>query len=341
MVVDVAALILVALYTILGYRYGLTGALLNLAGIIAGYVSCVLWCRPAAAMISQHTGMAPLIALPVASIAIFLLVTRGFYLAHLLVRWLTGGEKKGPSTFLTVDRLAGAGFGFTKGVALVMFLLWALPVLAGRGEVARTIDLAHSRLVVAAQGMIAGASRWGLSWVVEDPNAQLVLAQTIANPRDATKHAADLASNPKVKALTEDRLVAQAAAERGVAGVVASSRFEELVADPAFQRSLKGIGFTPRDGRNVSREEIGRCLDHLQGRVERLAAKAQKSKTATELKGFLADPSVQAKLKEGDVMSVLKDPRLTAITGIDLPKTRIPRLDGTTGQLPTGFPDGL
>jgi uncharacterized membrane protein required for colicin V production len=341
MIIDVAAVVLVLLYTLLGYRYGLTGALLNLAAIVAGYVSALLWARPVAAELSQRTGMVPLVALPVASIGLFLLVTRGFYLLHLFVRRLMEPDKKGPSAFLTIDRMGGAGFGFLKGVALAAFLLWGLPVLAGRGEVARAIRLAESHLVSATQAVISAGSRLGFSYVVDDSNAQLVLAQLVANPRESARHAGDLMSNPKLRALSSDPAILRAVAERGAAGALATDQFEPLVADPGFQRSLKGIGFAPRDGRYVTREELGRCLDQVQRRMERAGTALEKSKTATELKAFLGDAAIQSRLKDGDVMTVLKDPRLASMIGIDLANTKLPGLDGSAGKkLPLSLPGG-
>ena len=96
MVIDIVALVLILIYGIMGYRYGLTGALINLAGMLAGYVAAVFYARLGAVLLAERTGMAPLLTLPIASMLIFLVVTRSFTSLHLLVRKLLRGTSGGP-----------------------------------------------------------------------------------------------------------------------------------------------------------------------------------------------------------------------------------------------------
>src|SRR5688572_22564017 len=82
MYVDVAAIALVLFYGFIGCRYGLTGALSNLAGIVGGYIAAIFYAKTVGIEIAARTGMTPLLAIPIASLGIFLVVTRAFYLLH-------------------------------------------------------------------------------------------------------------------------------------------------------------------------------------------------------------------------------------------------------------------
>lgn len=316
MYVDLAALGLILIYGFLGYRYGLTGALINLAGMIGGYIAAVLYAREAAVMLASRTGMAPLFALPVASLLIFLLVTRSFYLLHLLVRKLLEGDTSGPSPLLTVDRMGGLAFGLLKGAAIVGFVLWGLPTLLGQSDMASQVGLSESNLASLVRTTIETAGRYGFSFLTDDPNAQAVLARAVAEPRATLQETATLVVNPRLKACLADPFVQQQARTLGLVGVVKSGQFDAVLADDAFQKGLKTIGFQPQNGRSVTREEIGRAVVNLNSQLQKKAAQMQSAEGWQEFQAFLADPQVQEQLRRGEVTALVNDPRLARALGM-------------------------
>jgi uncharacterized membrane protein required for colicin V production len=326
MYVDAVAVGLVLFYGLMGYRYGLTGALINLAGMVGGYLAAVWYSKDAAILLAQRTGMSPLIALPIASFALFLLVTRGFYLLHLIVRKLLEGDKSGPSPLLTADRMGGLAFGLTKGGVIVAFLLWGLPTLIGSGELAQRMGLNDSALTTVVQSGIQTVTRYGAGLLVDDPNAQSVIAQAIARPRYTVTELGKLAANPKLRAVTSNPVVAEAVRKQGMIGLVNSGAFDEVLADREFQQGLTNIGFNPRDGQAISREDVGRFVQDMNNRVEAKMASMKSAASSPEMTAFLQDPGVQEKLKAGQISEVLQDPRLTRALGM------------ATGTQPTAAP---
>lgn len=316
MYVDAVAVVLVLFYGLMGYRYGLTGALINLAGILAGYLASLWYARDAAVMLAERTGMAPLLALPIAGLGLFLLVTRTFYLLHLIVRKILEGDKTGPSPLLTADRMGGLAFGLAKGGFIVGFLLWGLPSLIGSGELAARMGLNDSQLTGAVQAGIQIATRYAASLLVDDPNAQNVLASAIARPRYTVQEVGKLVSNPKLRAATSNPHVAEAVRRQGLMGLVNAGAFDEVLADNSFQQGLTNIGFIPRDGKAISREDVGRFVQDMNTRVEAKMAAMKSAANSPEMTAFLQDPSVQDKLKAGQIGEVLKDPRLARAMGM-------------------------
>lgn len=315
--VDGAALVMVLFYGVMGYRYGLTGALINLAGMIGGYLAAVWYARPAAVELAARTALAPLLALPLASLLIFLVVTRAFYLLHLIVRKLLGeDDKNGPSPLLTMDKVGGLGFGLLKGTAIVGFVLWGLPTLIGSGALAGQVGLAESTAAGVVRTVLETTSRYAFGMVTDDPNAQAVLAHAVAQPRAALQEAAGLVNNPALKTCLSDPEVQQKLKSQDVQGFVNSRSFETLVADPGIQKSLKSLGFQPQSGTQLSRGEVGLSVMAVSTQMKTQLTKLQSAASTQEVQAFLADPKVQEQLKKGELVAVMNDPRLTKILGL-------------------------
>ena len=316
MYVDGVALGLVLIYGIMGYRYGLTGALINLAGMVGGYVAAVYYARPIAVELAGRTGIAPIFALPLASLFIFLLVTRAFYLLHLLVRKVLQDDKSGPSSILTMDKVGGLGFGLLKGTAIVGLLLWGLPNVIGSGALAGQVGLGESQVAGAVRSVIETAGRYGFGYVTDDTNAQAVMARAVAQPRVSLQAAANLVANPAVKTCLADAGVQQSLHAQDFAAVVSSRRFDAVLQDDAVQQELRTLGFQP-NGARVSREDVGRAVVPVAAQLKTKLGQLQSSPATQEIQGMLADPTVQEHLRKGEVGAVLKDPRLARALGID------------------------
>lgn len=343
MYVDAIALVLVLFYGFLGYRYGLTGALINLAGMVGGYIAAVMYAREGAVMLAERTQMSPLLALPIASVLIFLVVTRTFYLLHLLVRKLLEGDKTGPSPLLTADRMGGLVFGLVKGFAIVAFLLWGLPTLIGSGTLASQMGFSESNVTALVRGMIEAGSRYGFSMMTDDPNAQSVLAHAVSEPRVVLQEAANLVANPSLKGLVSDPGVQTKLRAQDFVGVVNSSQFDAVLADEAFQQSLKTIGFQPANGRTVTREEVGRMVLNVNTQMQKQLAQMKNAASTKEMQAMLADPAVQEHLKKGEITEVLRDPRLARAMGMDVPAGAATPAAATpaAGPIPSGEPRGM
>jgi len=316
MYIDAAACALLLIYGLIGYRYGITGAILNLAGMIGGYVAAVYYARPAAIVLAAHTGLAPLLALPLASMLIFLVVTRSFYLLHLIVRKLLEGDKKGPSKLLTVDRMGGLAFGLFKGGVIVGMLLWGLPSIVASSSFAKDAGLEDSQAIGLVRGGIDTVVRYGSTLFTDDPNLQNILARTAAEPRAELSEVAVLATNPTLKSILQDPAVQQDLRAEGPLGLVKSPAFAGAMSDPEFQKGLRGIGFAPPDGRAVSRQEVEQVVRTLTNKLGGVAESLKNSQTATELQTFLTDPAVQEQLRKGSFSQVLNDPRLNHAMGL-------------------------
>lgn len=324
--VDGAAAVMVLFYGVMGYRYGLTGALINLAGMVAGYLAAVWYARAGAVELAARTGLAPLLALPLASLLIFLVVTRAFYLLHLIVRKLLGeDDKNGPSPLLTMDKMGGLGFGLIKGTAIVGLVLWGLPTLIGSGALAGQMGLAESQAAALVRTVLETTSRYAFSLVVDDANAQSVMAHAVAQPRAAMQEAAGLVANPALKTCLADPEVQAKLRAQDVQAFVNTRAFETLVADPGVQQSLKSLGFQPQSGTQLARGEVALSLVNVSTQMKGQLTKLQSAASTQEMQAFLADPKVQDQLKKGELVGVMNDPRLARILGLTPEALAAPR----------------
>jgi len=318
MTIDLIALTFILIYGYLGFHYGITGALINLTGMVGGYIAAVLYTKPVAVLLVRDAGLPGLLAYPAAGVLVFILTTRLFYILHLLVRRWMERNSEGPSPFIALDRVAGAGYGVLKGSVLVGFLLWGFPALMGSSSVAASVGLAQSQMVPLVQATVATITRLICGVVFDDSNAQEIIAQAIADPRSTSRSVTTLLSNSRIKGLVSDPQVQKAFQEKGLIGVLTTDQCGAVLADPQVQANLRELGISPVDGASISREEIYRCFIDLQKKTENALERLQGTVSNPQLAMFVQDPDVQERLKNGELMKVLGDPRLTQALGVSL-----------------------
>lgn len=332
MYIDAGAALLVLIYGILGYRRGLVGALISLAGMIVGYIAAIYFARDGAVVLAARTGIAPIFALPLASLLIYLLVTRAFALLRWAVRKAMSGDKEDSEALGTMDKVGGLGFGLLKGTLIVGLVIWGLPNLVSPGKLGVADPAAGSAFTKGVRSAVETAGRYGASLMTDDPNAQSVMARVMAEPRAAVQETAALAANPTLKAMLSDPNVQGQVKTQGLISVVNSPRFDAVLADEGVQTSLKKLGFQPADGQHVTRQELGRTVVTVGAQMQRQMAQIQNAASTKEMQAFLADPAVQEQLKKGDLTQVLKDPRLAKILGLS--GTPAPEQERSPGAKP-------
>jgi len=117
-VVDVAIVAFVVLFAISGARRGLIRQILQIAGIVAGFVCAIYFSHVFAAWIESRFGAPNVAARVAAAAAIFIVVVVAFHLAGLFLRKIAQISMLGG-----LDRIGGAVLGAVKGVLLASLLL--------------------------------------------------------------------------------------------------------------------------------------------------------------------------------------------------------------------------
>lgn len=120
-VVDVAIVAFVVLFAISGLRRGLIRQILQIAGIVAGFVCAIYFSHVFAAWIESRFDAPNVAARIAAAAAIFIIVVVAFHLVGLLLRKIAELSMLGG-----LDRIGGAVLGAVKGVLLASLLLVVL-----------------------------------------------------------------------------------------------------------------------------------------------------------------------------------------------------------------------
>lgn len=311
MILDILSGLIVLLYGFFGFLYGITGILINLAGILTGLIVSLMYHQRVAGDLELRFGLTPIASEITAVVLLFLLVTRAFYITHLVVRKVIEGDKDGPHAFLAFDHMAGAVYGFSKGVVLVLMLGWTLGQLGGPEK------FPDSKIVVASNGTAAFLARGYNRMQFDRAETVEVATRAMATPRAIVPAAFYLATHPDIQALmASDTSFSKLLREGKHSAAFVEPGWCAIVDKPDVQEKLKVIGF-PVDVPTglVHCEDAGRIMDDLRGHCRTAWLRFGPPLMAGGWEGLVADKRTSQELLAGDFWGLLRNPEFSRSLG--------------------------
>jgi len=307
MSLDVLALIVLAVFMLLGaFKGGLAGGI-GLVALGLGYAAAVVAATGSGAEWMAQRGVPRLLASPAAGSAGFAVVY-GFVAIVGVVLARIEKARRGDDPRSVADRLTGATFGVLRGLLIVLLL----SILATWLDAARELGVWETPVPVPStkDSLVAGASGQIVENVVtaaiggEDSTTGKVMARIASNPGPALKGLQEVIDDPGFQALQKDRffwtLVENGASERAVN----SGSFYAITHDPELRRRLADLGFVSAeaaDDPDVFRRDIAEMLDAVGPRLKGV-------RSDPELLRLSQDPEVIALLESGDTIGLLTHP---------------------------------
>ncbi|MDZ7925485.1 MAG: hypothetical protein U5M23_15875 [Marinagarivorans sp.] len=280
-----------------GYKQGAIKVFASLLAVLAGYVGCFVWGWPLA---QKLTGVvAPVWQWPLATLIIFIaaaVVCK--LLAWPFARWYQEA---------TSVRLLGAALN--GGISMMMLLaaIWSLGLLAGTTQsprltsaLARVGYSAVHPLVVASHGLVAHGVYWGLKMVGADDKQAFTAAKLSHAPAQSVAQLQQVAQSPSTREL------------------INSASFNDLLASGnsrALRQNAEFQAFAQQPGM----QDVMALLPKLAGQAPEAALadtlltvwqKVAEVKHSPEVQAALADPEVQALMKKGDNMALIRHPKM-------------------------------
>ena len=318
MALDILTGLLIFVYGFFGYWYGITGIIINLAGIVAAGLACLIHGPAVSLQLGSRFGLSTVVSYPLAAALLFLLVTRSFYLVHVLVKRRLEGEKSGPHLFLAFDRAIGLSYGAAKGCVVVLGISWILPLVMG------PLRFESSRVVPMTRSAVAGMARLGAGALFESEDVCRVISRAISDPRTWSRYAHDIATHPGIDALIADSEFAERVRSGNLSLALGGSAFKSFIEDESIQADLKELGFNPERDDRVTREQVGQAIIHVQGRASAAVAQIGATIKSDTWKDFLSEPAVRAFVDQGvdrgSLFQVLQTPTLARVLGLADPR---------------------
>lgn len=310
--VDLGALLVLALSAFLGWRRGLLLTAVSIGGVALSYLAAYLLHAPLGRALGPPLGLQPILAYPVGGLAAFV----GTSLVVGVLAWLLRRRRRRrdrqPSR---AGQSAGAALGLAHGAALCLLVAWALLALQALSP-ARAPD---------ARGSLTGrvaASLWSrlAARVTASASGSPVLASAAErfarDPLRATQGLSEVLSSERVQAVLSDRRKLRQLASAGPAG---KSALRELARDRELLQAAHRAGVleVPPDG--LSPEEAERQIAASLAPVARTLESLRRDPEARRL---LKDPALRDRLRDRDLLSLANDPRFNRLAALVLEHLR-------------------
>jgi hypothetical protein len=300
--VDLGALVVLALSALLGWRRGLLLTAIAIAGVALSYLAAYLLHAPLGRALGPPLGLQPILAYPVGGLTAFAATSLVVgVLAWLLRRRRRRGDRR-PSR---AGQIAGAALGLAHGAALCLLVAWALLALQALSP-ARAPD---------ARGSLTGraaAALWSrlAERVTANASGSPVLASAAGrfarDPLGAAQGLSEVLSSERVQAVLADRRTLRTLASEGTG----ASALRELARDRELLRAAHRAGVLERPPDGLSPDEAQRQLAASLAPVARALESLRRDPEARRL---LRDPALRDRLRDRDLLSLANDPRFNQL----------------------------
>jgi uncharacterized membrane protein required for colicin V production len=302
--VDLLALIVLAVFVVVGARRGALASGLSLVALLGSYAAAILAASRLGPLAAESLGVAPPLGMIAAGTAGLVAAALLFSIVSFALR-RAEASRRGDGARGALDHTFGALFGAGRGALLVLLLgvlaLW-LDAARMMGEPASMPAPEPTPLrVVAGAAVEAGvASALGGS----DAPGAAVAARIAARPAEALGSLRRVIEHPHVVALIEDQDFFADVEEGSVDFALARPSFRRLSADVELRHELAAAGVideaSARDP-SLFRMQARSVLAELGPRLRAL-------RDDPDLRRLSSDPEVSALLQRGDVVGLLFHP---------------------------------
>lgn len=305
---DAVALGLLATFAALGARRGTLATGLSLLSIVAGYAAAWLAATHLGGVASDALGVSPLVGVPLAGTAGFLLVMLAVALFSLALR---GGRANAPTA---ASRVGGALFGAARGsllaLAIGLLALWldAYQKLGAGTDgtaAARAID---TPLRVATRAAVEAGVQATLG--AETPGAALA-AHALSRPAEAIEQLRAIVESPEVAALAQDAEFWGYVESGALGTALTQPSFLKLQWNSERRRELAAVGLVD----DVAAGDPALFALALRGALAQVGPRLRALREDPELAGLASDPAVADLVARRDMIGLLTNPRMQRLLG--------------------------
>jgi hypothetical protein len=303
---DLVALVILALFGVIGAVRGALRSGVGLLALVVGYVAA-LFMAPVIAPMLTRLGVSDLLALPLAGTGAFVLGYGGVAGTGALVRRLRADEDDDKSPR---DRFFGAVFGATRGLLVVLLVSWLalwLDALRATGGDAPIPEIGGST----AAAVTGEVMERGIGAALGNEPAGRVAARIAARPNVALADLTRVLENPNVEALRSDSLFWTYVEAGSVDAATNRGSFLAVASDAQLRGQLAQLGLVPEE----AGRDPGAFRDAFSGVLRELGPPLRRLRNDPGLQELVDDPKVVAMLQSGDTVGLLRHPGIRELVG--------------------------
>lgn len=323
---------LLAFFTWRGYQKGFIGSITRVLGWIVAYPAAIMFTKPVAKLLMQHTSLDGLIVYFIAGSAIFLLVS---FLVSVLLNSLA---KLIPETDATQtgSRIGGASVGVLMGALVGLLVVYAIglvltpnvqplqqaqvsdpfptsgnPDNAGRTPatgVPHVRDLAKSNdsfIEASAKKLMGNAAATAVDLALDDKTTTQITKAFVENPQTMFTHVQQVANNGQIKSLIADEKIQSILTTGDTQALMRDPAFKELMNNPSVQALMSQSDVNSEAGSQAAAEKMVQAWSRV-----------QTIKHDPRVIAIISDPEFQQQLNSSNKLPLMMNPKLNQLTEI-------------------------
>jgi hypothetical protein len=302
MALDIVVVLALFAFAWLGAHRGGAEAGIRFGGLAVAYGGAYLAGELAGGGLASALGLAPWLG-PLLAGAI------GFVAAQALVEVAARRVRSPQEDLSDASRVAGAALGIGRGALLLLPLLWLASFAEGMRRLdpaAGLPDLSGGRASAVGE-RVAGAAAERVAASAD--GATRVTARFVAAPAESVAALGAVAADPRIRVLQSDSAFWEDLTRGDVDGALARPTFAELARDAALRGQLAELGLVDERSALDAQQfqaEMARVMREVAPRLARVQADPA-------FQALLADEALRERIRAGDTLALLGDPRVQQI----------------------------
>lgn len=323
---------LLAFFTWRGYQKGFIGSIIRVLGWIVAYPAAIVFTKPTAKLIMQHTALDGLLVYFIAGSAIFLLVS---FLVSLLLNLLA---KLIPETDATQvgSRIGGASIGVLMGALVGLLVVYAIGLVltpkvqpiqneqtvdlsltennsdntnrAPATGVPNVRDLAKSNdsfIEASAKKLMGNAAATAVDLALDDKTTTQITKAFVENPQSMLTHVQQVANDGQMKNLMADEKIQSILNTGDTRALMRDPAFKELMNNPSVQALMSQSDVNSDAGSQAAAEKMVQAWNRV-----------QTIKHDPRVIAIISDPEFQQQLNSSNKLPLMMNPKLNQLTEI-------------------------
>ncbi|MEN0036354.1 MAG: CvpA family protein [Cellvibrio sp.] len=335
---------LLAFFTWRGYQKGFIGSITRVLGWIVAYPAAIVFTKPVAKLLMQHTALDGLIVYFIAGCSIFLLVS---VLVSLLLNLLA---KLIPETEATQvgSKIGGAGVGVLMGALVGLLVVYAIglvvtpktPALQQGQDIAKDSPIDNTRLddtdsirtpatgvphvrdldkyndsfiEASAKKLVGTAAATAVNLALEDKTATQITKAFVEDPQTMLTHVQQVANDGQMSELMADEKIQSILTTGDTHALTRDPGFKALMDNPSIQALLAQSDINDEQGSQAAAEKMVQAWN-----------RAQTIKHDPRVIAIISDPEFQQQLNSPNKLQLMMNPKLNQLTEIIFSNTTTP-----------------
>lgn len=333
---------LLAFFTWRGYQKGFIGSITRVLGWIVAYPAAIVFTKPVAKLIMQHTSLDGLFVYFIAGSAIFLLVS---FLVSLLLNLLAKLIPETDATEIS-SKIGGASVGVLMGALVGLLVVYAIGLVLTpkiqplpQGQVSDTSltdnsditnnpnralpsvvphvrDLAKSNdsfIETSAKKLMGNAAATAVDLALDDKTTTQITKAFVENPQAMLTHVQQVTNDGQIKELIADEKIQSILTTGDTNALLRDSGFQGLMNNPSVQALMSQSDVKSEAGAQAAAEKMVQAWSRVQA-----------IKHDPRVIAILNDPEFQQQLNSTNKLPLMMNPKLNQLTEIIFSDETVP-----------------